>query len=258
MTHHHRATGDATPSKHASQDASSQQALSLDGITLDIKDGSQTRRLLDGVTFDVAAGELVGITGPSGSGKSTLLAIVGCLTPPTSGTATLHTPDGVINLESATGAEAAKIRRDHLGIVFQQANLLPALTVEEQLLLMPRLGKVFPIRGQRWNDYKDKASTLLDGVGLGDMKDRKVGDLSGGQQARVNLARALMNNPQLLLIDEPTAALDTQAGAQVTDMIREMAHKANIPALYVSHDEEQLATLDRILTLVDGKIEDDS
>ena len=95
-------------------------------------------------------------------------------------------------------------------------------------------------------------------MGLGDMKDRKVGDLSGGQQARVNLARALMNDPQLLLIDEPTAALDTQAGAQVTDMIREMAHKANIPALYVSHDEEQLATLDRILTLVDGKIEDDS
>lgn len=144
MTHHHRATGDATPSKYASQDASSRQALSLDGITLDIKDGSQTRRLLDGVTFDVAAGELVGITGPSGSGKSTLLAIVGCLTPPTSGTATLNTPDGVINLESATGAKAAQIRRDHLGIVFQQANLLPALTVEEQLLLMPRLGKVFP------------------------------------------------------------------------------------------------------------------
>lgn len=243
------------PNTPASDNAPHDAALSVRSITLDIQDGSQTRRLLDDVTFDVAAGELVGITGPSGSGKSTLLAIIGCLTQPTSGTATLATRDGAINLESATGAAAAKIRRDHLGIVFQQANLLPALTVEEQLLVMPRLGKVFPIRGQRWKHYQDKAAELLDGVGLADMKDRKVGDLSGGQQARVNLARSFMNDPQLLLIDEPTAALDTHAGAQVTDMIREMAHRANIPALYVSHDEEQLATLDRILTLVDGKIE---
>ncbi|HIW96236.1 MAG TPA: ABC transporter ATP-binding protein [Candidatus Corynebacterium gallistercoris] len=231
-------------------------ALRVKDITLDIKDGTGTRRLLDHINFTVAPGELVGITGPSGSGKSTLLAIVGCLTQPSSGEALLSTNDGEIALHEASGAAAAAIRRDHLGIVFQQANLLPALTVEEQLLLMPRLGKVFPIKGKKWQHYKDKAARLLAGVELEDLKDRKVSDLSGGQQARVNLARALMNDPQMLLIDEPTAALDTHAAEKVTELIRTMAKEANIPALYVSHDEDQLATLDRTLTLVDGKLED--
>lgn len=231
-------------------------ALRVKDITLDIKDGTGTRRLLDHISFTVAPGELVGITGPSGSGKSTLLAIVGCLTQPTSGEALLSTNDGEIALHEASGAAAAAIRRDHLGIVFQQANLLPALTVEEQLLLMPRLGKVFPIKGKKWQHYKDEAARLLAGVELEDLKNRKVSDLSGGQQARVNLARALMNDPQMLLIDEPTAALDTHAAEKVTELIRTMAKEANIPALYVSHDEDQLATLDRTLTLVNGKLED--
>lgn len=230
--------------------------LTANGLTLDVQDGTSTRRILDSVSFTVEGGEVVGITGPSGSGKSTLLAVVGCLQEPTAGSAELITADGCIDLGGARGKRAAQIRRDHLGIVFQQPNLLPALTVEEQLLLMPHLGTVFRFASAATKRAeKDRARQLLEAVGLGDKVKVKTSELSGGQQARVNLARAFMNKPALLLVDEPTAALDTKAATQVTKLIKDLAHEGNIPALYVSHDKDQLKTLDRTLTIVDGKLE---
>lgn len=224
-------------------------ALVTEGLTLDVQDGTTTRRILSNVSFTVDGGEVVGITGPSGSGKSTLLAVVGCLQEPTSGRAVLNTAQGSIDLAAARGAQAGRIRRDSLGIVFQQPNLLPALTAEEQLLMMRHLGKLF--RGNKSED-KRRARDLLEAVGLGDKARAKTGELSGGQQARVNLARSFMNNPELLLVDEPTAALDTKAATEVTALIKSLAHDRNIPALYVSHDQDQLQSLDRTMTIVDG------
>lgn len=223
--------------------------LELNNVTLDIRDGATTRRLLDGITLTAAPGEVVGITGPSGSGKSTLLAIAGCLQDTTAGSATL-------NGTKLTVAGGARLRRERIGIVFQQPNLLPALTVLEQLELMPRLDRILPPSRATRQEAEARALELLDAVGLAQHADRKVSSLSGGQQARVNLARALMYSPELLLVDEPTAALDRENAAQVTELICKMAHQTDAATLYVSHDAAQLDSLDRVVRLVDGKIEE--
>ncbi|BAU96346.1 ABC transporter ATPase [Corynebacterium suranareeae] len=224
-------------------------SLHVRNLNLTIADGSTSRTLLNNVSFDVEPGEVVGITGPSGSGKSTLLGVLGCLQRADSGTATLGEID---LLAPQRGKEQAALRRQHLGIVFQQPNLLPALTVLDQLLLIPRLGKILPPSPRQRTQHKNTALELLSAVGLGDLTRRKVSELSGGQQARVNLARALMNSPQLLLVDEPTAALDQHSAGEVTDLIIKMAHEFNAPTLYVSHDLEQVKALDRSIQLVDG------
>ena len=227
-------------------------ALEVKNISLEITDGTTKRNLLTDVSFNVDPGEVVGITGPSGSGKSTLLSIIGCLETATSGSATLHGADP-LELGTVSGRQAAEIRRRHLGIVFQQPNLLPALTAKEQLMVMSRLDKPFGISGKTWRQQEEKAERLLKEVGLEGRENAKVSELSGGQQARVNLARALMNDPALLLVDEPTAALDTANAQRVTELIVDLARERNTPVLYVSHDQEQLATLDRRIELVDGK-----
>lgn len=245
---------------HAEQNRAGQAGLSLSDIGLEVTDGAEKRQVLAHVSLHISPGELVGITGPSGSGKSTLLSVAGCLQEPTTGTATLTVPgaDRPLQLTGHSAREAARIRREHIGIVFQQPNLLPALKVKDQLMAMLHLGSPWPIGRTAKKAGAQRADELLDAVGLGGMQQRKVGELSGGQQARVNLARALMNSPQLLLVDEPTAALDQVTATQVTELIRQMARESNAATLYVSHDQEQLATLDRVLTLVDGEITEES
>ncbi|MBC6795630.1 ABC transporter ATP-binding protein [Corynebacterium macclintockiae] len=227
-------------------------ALEVKNIFLEITDGTTKRNLLSDVSFNVDPGEVVGITGPSGSGKSTLLSIIGCLETATSGSATLHGEE-TLELGTVSGRQAAEIRRRHLGIVFQQPNLLPALNAKEQLMVMSRLDKPFGISGKVWRQQEEKAEHMLKEVGLEGRENAKVSELSGGQQARVNLARAMMNDPALLLVDEPTAALDTTNAQRVTELIVGLARERNTPVLYVSHDQEQLATLGRRIELVDGK-----
>ena len=229
------------------------RALRMSGVTLDVRDGQTTRRILDGVSLDVAAGEIVAITGPSGSGKSTLLAAAGCLQRVDEGVATLTTPDGDIDLGVGGGA-AARVRREHVGIVFQQPNLLPALTVREQLILMTRLGRVLPPAARAWRAARERADELLDAVGLVELADRRVSTLSGGQQARVNIARALMNEPELLLVDEPTAALDRAAAQTVTDLVIDVTRRFDAATLYVTHDPGQAERADRVLDMVDGRL----
>lgn len=222
--------------------------LHVSNLNLTVADGSTSRTLLNNITFDVQPGEVVGITGPSGSGKSTLLTVLGCLQSADSGTATLGDID-LLNPQNR-----AALRRNHLGIVFQQPNLLPSLTVLDQLLLIPRLGRILPPSRSARTQHKDKALSLLNSIGLGDLAKRKVSELSGGQQARVNLARALMNSPKLLLVDEPTAALDQHSASEVTELIVSMAHQYNAPTLFVSHDMDAVNTLDRSIELVDGHL----
>lgn len=228
--------------------------LRLDGIDLTVPDGQSQRHLLRGVSLSVRAGELVGIVGPSGSGKSTLLSIAGCLQDPDQGEAVLHCPGAVEPLRlRATGREAARLRREHIGIVFQQPNLLPALKVRQQLVLMSRLGGVLPpLSRARRKEIAARAEELLVAVGLEGLGERTPAQLSGGQQARVNIARALMNHPQLLLVDEPTAALDQQTAATITELIARITREHQVATLYITHDHEQLRGADRILQMTDG------
>ncbi|MEJ5919311.1 ABC transporter ATP-binding protein [Corynebacterium sp. H78] len=228
-------------------------ALLMESIVLDVPDGLESRRILDHVTLAVDVGELVGLTGPSGSGKSTLLAIAGGLQMPSSGSVWLNTESRTVNL-AARGTHSVKSRRENIGIVFQQANLLPALTVKEQLLTMARLDRIvgWPHGGKK--EVSRRAEYLLDAVGLAGYENRKPSELSGGQQARVNVARSLMNRPSLLLCDEPTAALDQETAAQVTRLITDITHESGVGTLYVTHDAGQLRSADRVLEMMDGNL----
>ena len=248
--------------------------LSLKDICLSVQDGSRKRQLLNHVNLQLNAGEVVGLVGPSGSGKSTLLTIAGCLQEADSGTATLYAaPPSDASAEgsvtdtehgmgqrteiqlSARGSAAAKLRRNHIGIVFQQPNLLPALTVRQQLLAMRRISSIFGWSHGGRREAEERADELLAAVGLAEMVDRKIAQLSGGQQARVNIARALMNSPEVLLVDEPTAALDQKSARMVTALIMKMTHDLGIATLYITHDRGQLNGADHVVEMVDGQLQ---
>lgn len=229
----------------------STDGLRLEHITFDVRDGERERRLLDDVSLTIDPGEVVAVMGPSGSGKSTLLAIAGCLQRPTSGTVTL--PGGTV-ATGLTRKEASAVRRNDIGIVFQQPNLHQALTVRQQLISMTRMEGVWRPGRKRREAAAERADHLLASVGLADLADRYPSEISGGQQARVNLARALMNRPAVLLADEPTAALDREAAATVTDLIAQVTHEEGTSTMYVTHDETQAGRADRIVRMVDGHL----
>lgn len=231
-------------------------ALELKNISLKVQDGENERTILDDISLSIRAGEVVGLVGPSGSGKSTLLTIAGCLKTADSGTVTLYSGARGEPIDlSVRGGQAAVVRREHIGIVFQQPNLLPALTVKQQLLAMRRLGRVFgwPAGGRR--AAEERADELLKAVGLAGFGNRRISQLSGGQQARVNIARALMNEPEVLLVDEPTAALDQKTAGAVTRLIMDVTRKMGVATLYITHDLGQLHGADRIVEMVDGKLQ---
>lgn len=229
-------------------------ALALDDIVLTYPDGDGVCAAVDHVSLEVPVGSSLAITGPSGSGKSSLLAVAATLTRPDSGSARLLTDAGPIELAGLSRAEAAAIRARHLGIVFQQSNLIESLTAREQLEVMARLtGR--PSRAAR-RDARHRADELLERVGLPQVADRAVGALSGGQRQRVAVARALMNSPRLLLVDEPTSALDQESGAEVMRLLLGVTADAGVAMVMVTHDEAAADRCDARVELVDGRLTD--
>lgn len=226
--------------------------IMMKGITFDVRDGDQKRRLLDDVNLTIGSGELVSVMGPSGSGKSTLLAIAGCLQAPTSGEVLLG--EEAVDAAALSRKDATTMRRNHIGLVFQQPNLHQALTVRQQLIAMTRLGMVGWVSKERREADSARADRLLEAVGVAELADRYPAEISGGQQARVNLARALMNSPAVLLADEPTAALDTETAADITALIADVTHREGTATMYVTHDQVQAERADRIVRLVDGRL----
>jgi lipoprotein-releasing system ATP-binding protein len=203
---------------------------------------------LKGVDLTLDEGELCALTGPSGSGKTTFLNLAGLLDRPTA---------GVISIDgSETGgmadAERTELRGSKLGFVFQFHHLLPAFTALENVM-MPLLAREG--RPTRW--IREKAAALLDEVGLSDRAGHRATDLSGGQQQRVAVARALVADPVLVLADEPTGNLDTEAGARVLDLLQAFNERARVAFLIVTHEEAVALRCRRVVYMVDGRIESD-
>lgn len=200
---------------------------------------------VDHMSFEVADGEIVAIVGPSGSGKSTMLGLLGLLDEPTSGT--IEVGDQDVSTLSAT--ERARYRCSTVGFVFQSYQLIANLSALENVTLPMEYAGVDKVT------RRERASTLLDRVGItGDMQSRRPGRLSGGEQQRVAVARALANEPSLILADEPTGNLDSKTGKRIIDLLREVAAEFHATVLVVTHDDKVATAAGRRLTLEDGKL----
>lgn len=221
--------------------------ISLDTITLTFPDGDSRVTAVDKVSITAHPGTVTGITGPSGSGKSSLLAVAATLIRPDSGTLLI---DG-IDASLLSQREATTLRREKIGIVFQQSNLIPSLTAREQLMVMNELGGSNITRSKAARH----ADTLLDAVGLADQRGKRPHQLSGGQRQRVNIARALMNEPTALLVDEPTSALDQERGASIIDLILRLTDELSTSTLLVTHDLVHLPRMHSVVHLVDGQVQ---
>jgi putative ABC transport system ATP-binding protein len=219
-------------------------AVEARGIVKTYGQKSSEVRALRGVDLALATGEFVAIMGPSGSGKSTLLHIVGALESPTAGTVAVHGA----RYDGLSDRELTRLRRDHIGFVFQFFNLLPSLTAAENVHL-PAL-----IARRHEAELQDRARELLARVGLGDRADHLPAELSGGEQQRVSIARALLLAPELLLADEPTGNLDSRAGAQVLRLLRELNRGEGHTVVMVTHDPSAAAIADRVVFLRDGEV----
>jgi putative ABC transport system ATP-binding protein len=219
--------------------------LELTNITKVYGEGTQAVTALADASITVEAGELVAIVGPSGSGKTTMLSIAGALLHPTSGTAKVSGTD----ISTLTAKGMADLRLREIGFVLQSSNLVPFLKARDQLLLIGYLA------GTPRKESGARADKLLDTLGLGDRKRHYPEELSGGERQRVAIARSLMNNPSLILADEPTANLDSRRGHQVVEMLARMAREGGKACVIVTHDERLLDLVDRVYRIEDGVLE---
>ena len=202
---------------------------------------------LDKVSFAIKKGEFVSVVGPSGSGKSTVLNMVGALDRPTSGKIYI---DG-IDIFSLNDSEIATMRNRRIGFIFQSFNLINRTTVHKNVKL-PGI-----IAGMSNDDANLRTIKILEALGIADKKDQKPVNLSGGQQQRVAIARSLINNPSIVLADEPTGNLDTKTGDDVFDMLKMLSHKFKRTIIMVTHNPELAESTDRSILLRDGRIEKD-
>ena len=221
-------------------------ALELDKARKVYGTGEAQVVALDDVSLTVGDDEMMLLVGPSGSGKTTLLTVAGALLRPTSGSVRV----GGTEITELNDKELANFRRDQVGFVFQSVNLVPFLTAKENLLVVRQFGK-----SRIDGDAKDRADELLDELGLGGRGASLPGQLSGGQQQRVAIGRALMNDPSLVLVDEPTSSLDSELGKQVMDLLEREIKGRGVAAIIVTHDDRVLDYGDRTVRIVDGALE---
>ncbi|MCY9785347.1 ABC transporter ATP-binding protein [Nocardiopsis sp. EMB25] len=219
-------------------------SLELHDVTLTFPDGDGVVTALDRVSVRVAPGELAAVVGPSGSGKSSLLAVAATLVRPDSGAVSVGGADTL----GLRPRELAALRLREVGIVFQQPNLLGSLTAVEQLQVTDHM------RGRPPRRSRAAALETLAAVGLSGKEHRRPHQLSGGERQRVNIARALVGRPSVLLVDEPTAALDHERGARIMDLLAEATRTFDVATLLVTHDTEHLGAATRVLEMRDGSL----
>ncbi len=220
--------------------------VELENVRREYKVGDMTTVALAGVSLQVRRGEFVAIVGPSGSGKSTMMNLIGCLDRPSAGRVKIAGAD----IADMNDNQLTALRSKAIGFVFQQFQLLP-LTSAVDNVASPLL-----YQGLRPREARRRAADMLTRLGLGERLDFDRGRLSGGQQQRVAIARALVTNPDLVLADEPTGALDTQSGAQVMDIFQEMNQEGRTIVL-ITHDLDVAAAANRRVYIRDGLIERD-
>lgn len=221
--------------------------LVLTDLARHYRQGRNVVRALDGVSLRIRSGEFVAVVGRSGSGKTTMLDLLGLLLRPTSGRIEI---DGV-DTGTLSDGQRATMRGERIGFIFQEFNLLPTLTALENVML--------PLRYRRVRDPEGpaRARRLLEEVDLGDRLEHRPGELSGGQAQRVAIARSMINNPALVLGDEPTGEVDTETSTQLLDLMRRMNRERGVTFVIVTHDLDIAGRADRVIRLKDGRVASD-
>lgn len=216
--------------------------LELKNVTKVYQEGEFTTTALSNVSVTVEPGEFVAIIGPSGSGKSTFLSIAGALLQPTEGEVLINNT----NISTLSEKSLSKVRLMQIGFILQTSNLLPYLTVTDQLLVVKKMG------GSITYEHRQMAKELLIDLGLGKKLKKHPHQLSGGERQRTAIARAFMNDPNIILADEPTANLDTKRAHEVVSLISKQVKARNKAAIMVTHDERMLSYCDRVYRIEDG------
>jgi putative ABC transport system ATP-binding protein len=206
--------------------------------------GETSVRALSDVSLSFPAGAVTLIMGPSGSGKTTLLAVLGCLLKPQVGSVMVNGTD----VTAAGEEERARIRRDQIGFIFQSFRLFKALTAVENAML------AMEISGKKGPQVRAQAERILENLGLSEKRHLKPDELSGGEKQRVAIARVLMREPKIILADEPTASLDSQAGERITRILRDIAEEQQRTVVMVSHDEWLARFAKKVVGMHDGKV----
>ncbi len=226
--------------------ADSPSAILAEKLTKIYGSGNTEVVAMKDVSLRVARGEVIALLGPSGAGKSTLLTAIGLINPPTQGR--IHIGGEWVMDGDTAMVDLRTFRRRHIGFVFQKANLIPFLTAVENVQIALEINDIPHVAARR------RALELLDYLGVADRARNLPDALSGGQQQRVAVARALANNPSLILTDEPTAALDSHRGRQVMELFARVAHERGAAVLVVTHDQRSLDVFDRTLEKEDGEL----
>lgn len=220
------------------------KGIQFENVSKHYQEGNRQFTALNKASISVDPGEFVAVIGPSGSGKSTFLSIAGALLQPSEGNVTINGT----TLSDLKPKELSKLRLEQIGFILQTSNLVPYLTVLDQLLVVKKMN------GSITKEDKRFAEELLEEVGLGDKLKQYPDQLSGGERQRTAIARAFMNDPNIILADEPTASLDTNRAFEVVEIIKNGVKSRNKAAIMVTHDERLLKYCDKVYQMVDGNL----
>lgn len=222
-------------------------SMKIENLVKKFGQGDSEITVIDGAEFTLTKGEFVGLVAPSGSGKTTLLMMLGCVLEPTSGKITIG--DEVVYDNKWLVKDDRELRRTKIGFIFQAHYLIPFLNIEENITLLPYEN------GESPKVVKPRVAEIMDYLDMSDKMGSMPSELSGGQNQRIAIARALANNPDIILADEPTAALDKERAISVVQMLKRITREHNVTIIMVTHDDRLLPFCDKVLTIQDKKID---